>query len=251
MIYRTPLAMASSALLLLGACGSDSKSSTSTAASTTVSSSGSTPATVTTTEPAATTTAVVVKGFAQHFSTELTLPDASKVQIDGDVALSSGVVAAETGIVGTSHLVMFPKVTASFTNASAGGSVTLSRALVEMFLDQSIAHDCVLNVADTKCDDAIIYSSAANSPPLNLAAGATFDLADDGNGRIIDVPDETADQLVHNVSDGTIVTGYAVVIVGATGDAVATTIFNREGKAVVTCPALPVDCMDATRSVLG
>lgn len=257
-IHHIPRALAVSALLALCACSSDTKTSASTSAvssssapTTVATSAASTSTTTTTTTSTTTTTTAAVKGFAQHFATELTLPDASTVKIVGDISLSSGVVAAETGIVGTSHLVMFPKITATFTNTTAGASVTLKNARIEMFLDQSIAHDCVVNIADSRCDEAIIFGGAPNGSPLTLVEGGTFDVVDDGNVRIIDVPDETADQLVHTVFDGTIVTGYAVVITGATADSVATTIFNREGKPVVTCPSLPANCMDATRSVLA
>ncbi|MCU1389468.1 MAG: hypothetical protein JWL72_2806 [Ilumatobacteraceae bacterium] len=193
-----------------------------------------------------------MSGFAQHVDVDLTLPDSTTVHFTGDVQLNSGTTNTETGIVGISNLYVFPKVTGSFANTS-GTSLTLATAQVEVFLDRALANDCILNVDATPCDDAIIRGTLGTDAPTTLEPGKTYDLPTDTKLSTITVPD--ADALsgasVAPVISGAAVTGYAVIVAAPTADKIATVIFDRNGKQVVSCPALPVDCMDADRSVLN
>jgi hypothetical protein len=226
----------------LAGCASDSKPAAITSAPTTA----PTAPTAATTTITATTTTVPLPGFNAHVATDVTLPGGAIVRFDGDVALSNAVVAEETGIAGTSHLFLFPVVTGTVTSDSA---VTLGEVSVEFYLDPVIAKDCVTNVETAACDPALITRSAPGTS-ISVSKTAAYDFVQQEGTSRIDVPDETANELQKTVTDGSIVTGYAVVVTGSASDAVSSVIFNREGDAVLTCAGPPATCFDATRSVL-
>jgi hypothetical protein len=109
---------------------------------------------------------------------------------------------------------------------------------------------CVVNTSG--CDPGIVRGSTdLAQPPLAVTADRPFEYADLGSVSTIRVPSDSVGNVLRQISAGTAVVGAAVVVSSDTPDQAASAIFDGAGELVLECADLPVNCMDADRSVLG
>ena len=166
--------------------------------------------------------------------------DGGTLQFSGSIQLDSAKVDATN----PAQVTLTPMVDLTLQTSSEG-SVNVTQAYVQLYFDTGLI-DCV--VSKGACAEGGVVtpplaavSSVSAEQPLAVATRSSAPLA------------------VHAVSDGTDVTraaaagnlvaGIAVVVIDNTG-AVATQIFDGNGRLRVSCSALPDLCMNSSRSVL-
>jgi hypothetical protein len=185
-------------------------------------------------------------GFSKHLSGDLTLADGSPVHFDADVVLSQAVESDEIGVSGESDVLLLPH--ASLKVSTAGPQVQLSSAYVHIFLSSDVT-ECVVNTSG--CDAAIIRGADLTQPPNSVTMARPFEYEDSASVSTIRVPADSVADVLRQVSAGTAVVGAAVVVSSGTPDQPVSAIFDGAGRLVLECRDLPVNCMDADRSVLG
>src|SRR4051794_18254800 len=188
------------------------------------------------------------EGFSLQLSTDVKTSDGYGIHFEGTLQLSQAVESNELSSLPLHDVLLIPKINGSFTNSASGRAAPLSLAYVELFLN-SDAGACVANASG--CEDGITRAQNAANLPTVLAPGGSLSLADVGQSSRINVPADDVQGVIEEVRTGTIVTGGAVVVAGATANEVTSMIFDRTGKVVASCNSLPADCMDPARSVLG
>lgn len=185
-------------------------------------------------------------GFSKHLSGDLTVADGSSVHFDADVGLSQAVESDEIGVTGESDVLLLPRV--SLKVSTAGPEAQLSAAYVQIFLSSDVTK-CVVNTSG--CDDSIIRGSDLAQPPNTVTTARPFEYEDLVSVSTIRVPADAVATVLRQVSAGTAVVGVAVVVSSGTPDQAVSAIFDGAGELVLECADLPVNCMDADRSVLG
>ena len=189
------------------------------------------------------------RGFSLQMSTDMTTSDGYGFHFDGTIELALAVESNESSSQPLHDVLLIPKISGTLTSTSTGRTAPLSLAYVELFLSGDVG-PCIVNAAG--CEAGIVRGqSTSPDPPPSLLPGASFGLIDAAQSSRISVPAGDVADVIEQVRTGTIVTGIALVVAGATVDDVTSTIVDRTGKEVLTCNSLPDDCMDPARSVLG
>jgi hypothetical protein len=191
----------------------------------------------------------VPHSFAQHLSVDVKTSAGATVHVEGEVDLPIAVESNESSVQPIHDVLLLPKLAATVTN-QGGQPVTIAQAYVEVFLrgDRS---NCVVNLGG--CETALITGQTADgTAPTVLGAGQGLALSDGGKSSRISVPAGEVAFAIDQVHDGSMVVGYAVVVkAGASGDDVASVVFDRAGQQVSTCASTPEDCLGPDRAALG
>lgn len=185
-------------------------------------------------------------GFSKHLSGDLAIANGSSVHFEADVRLSQAVESDEIGVTGESDILLLPRV--SLKVSTAGAPVQLSSAYVQIFLSSRVT-ECVVNTSG--CDAAIIRGSDAAHPLNAVTTAQPYEYEDSSSVSTIRAPADSVAAVLRQVAAGTAVVGAAVVVSSGTPDQAVSAIFDGAGQLVLECGDLPLNCMDADRSVLG
>ncbi|MCU1387676.1 MAG: hypothetical protein JWL72_1014 [Ilumatobacteraceae bacterium] len=195
-------------------------------------------------QPTTTTTTATSASFERPISTTLTLPDGTSFHFDARLGLPIAIESVENSTVtqtSRNDVLLLPRLSGTVRKV-AGGSADVQ---VQIFLRTDIV-PCVVN-NDGACAPAIIFD--LGDPTGGSPFGADIEIPDlklVGRTSVLraDVP-----RVVSTVADGSLVTGYGVVMEAPTG-AIASEIYDAEGRSVLTCTDQPSICMGPDRSVL-
>jgi hypothetical protein len=193
-------------------------------------------------------TQVAGNGFSRHVATDLNLASGVNLHFDGTIALPFAVESNEAASDPIHDILLFPKITATFTNTGST-PVSVASATVEVFLRGDIG-TCVL-VTPIQCASDISRGPSTNYAPTTIAAGANYTINDTADSSTIRVPKDQVAATIAAVRANQVVTGFAISLTTADGLNHSSIIFDRSGNHLLTCTQTPTDCLGPTRSALG
>jgi hypothetical protein len=173
--------------------------------------------------------------YAQQFGIDITTASNFSVRFNGAATLTGGIESSDPeGIrVGEADVLAFPTLSGTLTNASARAAEL--QLTLELFPAPAGIVECIIN--DLGCESSIIRRASA----VVVQPGQTAEIDTATGPSILGTSRAGVAGLIGKITDGTLVTGSALVLT-VDGTESTTLTFDRNGNVISTCTTPTSSC---------